>query len=243
MAALAVLLPALPPSKDALAAGSAYVVDTSDVNPPGWCKFDMWYSVARNGDRTAVANPDCVFDLGRPVELNAQFSRTKSDGDWTTTVAPKAKTNIIPSDIGKPGLGISIGATHDMILNQSTALGINLPVTMPFSKEFRVNVNAGWSWDRLVDQHYATYGIGIDWRTPNNVHMLTMEVFGQIGAPQDPSTVIKPGFQVGMRYRPVDQFSVDLIYGRNVYGENSNWITFAVTLRTPSAPTTSPGVE
>jgi hypothetical protein len=177
------------------------------------------------------------------VEFNIQASRAKSDGDWTTTVAPKAKTNIIASEIGKPGLGISIASTHDMIANQNTAIAINLPVTMPFSKVFRVNVNAGWNWDRVVNQHYATYGVGIDWRTPNNVHMLTMEVFGQMGAPQDPSTVIKPGAQIGMRYRPIDQFSVDVIYGRNINGENSNWITFAVTFRTPSAPTTSPGVE
>jgi hypothetical protein len=224
------------------AAGSAYVVDTSDVNPVGWCKYDMWYQRAGNGDLAAVANPDCVFDFGRPVELNAQVTRSRSSGDWSTSIAPKAKTNIIPSEIGSFGVGISVQPTYDGITGQNTALAVNVPVTLPFSKTFRFNINGGWNWDRTVDQQYLTYGFGLDWRTRDNVHMLTMEIFGQAGARQDPSTVITPRFQAGLRWRPVDQFSVDMIYGRNINGENANWITFAVTFRTPSQGS-SPGVE
>jgi hypothetical protein len=33
----------------------------------------------------------------------------------------------------------------------------------------RINLNAGWEWDRVAGQHYATYGAGVDWRTPDNV--------------------------------------------------------------------------
>jgi hypothetical protein len=34
-----------------------------------------------------------------------------------------------------------------------------------------------------------------------------------------------------MRFRPIDEFSLDLIYGRNITGENSNWLTLAATVR------------
>ena len=38
-------------------------------------------------------------------------------------------------------------------------------------------------------------------------------------------SVTRPRFQAGVRYRPNEIFSVDLIYGRNIMGENANWIT------------------
>lgn len=46
--------------------------------------------------------------------------------------------------------------------------------------------------------------------------------------------VAQPRFQLDVRYRPVDQFSFDVIYGRNLTGENANWITFATTIRFPA---------
>lgn len=95
----------------------------------------------------------------------------------------------------------------------------------------RINLNAGWEWDNIAGQHYATYGAGVDWRTPDNVWTLTAEVFGQLGARQDAIGVTQPRFQVGVRWRPVDEFNVDLIYGRNVYGENANWVTLATIFR------------
>jgi hypothetical protein len=68
----------------------------------------------------------------------------------------------------------------------------------------RINLNAGWEWDNIAGQHYATYGPGVDWRTPDNVWTLTAEVFGQLGARQDAIGVTQPRFQVGVRWRPVD---------------------------------------
>ena len=86
--------------------------------------------------------------------------------------------------------------------------------------------------DRTVNQNYFTYGAGFDWRTPDNVWTLTGEVFGQVGA-AEVSSVVDPRFQLGLRYRPVDRFNVDLIYGRNLTGENANWITLATIVRFP----------
>jgi hypothetical protein len=55
--------------------------------------------------------------------------------------------------------------------------------------------------------------------------------FGPLGARQDAVGVTDPRFQLGLPWRPIDDFNVDLIYGRNVYGENANWITLATVVR------------
>ena len=55
-------------------------------------------------------------------------------------------------------------------------------------------------------------------------------MFGQAGVAEDKSTV-EPRFQLGLRYRPVDRFNIDVIYGRNITGENANWITIATIVR------------
>ena len=71
------------------------------------------------------------------------------------------------------------------------------------------------------------------WRTPDNVWTLTGEVFGLVGAANDDDTrgPVEPRFQLGLRYRPVDLFNIDLIYGRNLTGERANWITLATIVR------------
>ena len=98
------------------------------------------------------------------------------------------------------------------------------------SEVVRFNVNAGWQLDRTVDRNYFTYGAGFDWRTRDNVWTLTAEMFGQAGVAEI-SSLVQPRFQAGLRYRPVDRFNIDLIYGRNITGENANWITLATVIR------------
>jgi hypothetical protein len=95
----------------------------------------------------------------------------------------------------------------------------------------RINAIAGWLWDRTVNRHYLTYGMGFDWKL-TDVLQWTIEAFGQAGASDDPY-VIRPRFQTGLRYRPNEIFSVDVIYGRNISGENANWITIGTTIRFP----------
>ena len=41
-----------------------------------------------------------------------------------------------------------------------------------------------------------------------------------------------PRVQTGLRYSPTKDIDADLIYGRNLLGESSNWITIGLTLRT-----------
>jgi hypothetical protein len=217
-------------SGQARAAGAAYQVDTADVSEVGSCKVESWISSASNHDVIASVSPACVVSMFRPVEVSAQFTRSRADGEWGTAVSPKLKTNIVPTAIGSWGFALSATATYDLITKENTALFVTVPATLRLSNVVRINLNAGWQLDRTTDRHYFTYGAGFDWRTPDNVWTLTGEMFGQAGA-AELSGVVEPRFQLGVRYRPVDPFNVDLIYGRNLTGERANWITLATVIR------------
>src|SRR5438876_9205315 len=102
IAAAAAILAWLP-AGELRAANGAYAVDAADISEVGSCKVESWLSTATNTDFSAVANPSCVVNPFRPVELSLLTNRSRSDGDWSTTIAPKAKTNFVPTGIGKFG--------------------------------------------------------------------------------------------------------------------------------------------
>ena len=218
-------------AQDARAANGAYAVDAADISEVGSCKVESWMSAATNTDFLAVANPSCVVDPFRPIELSLQTVRARSDGDWTTTVAPKAKTNFLPTGIGRWGLSAYGGASFDVVTGEALTAFAVVPATYRLSETTRINVNGGWLWDRTVDRHYFTYGIGFDWKFTDTLEW-TIEAFGQAGA-ADTASVVQPRVQTGVRYRPNEIFSVDVIYGRNITGENANWITIGTTIRFP----------
>src|ERR1700694_1374475 len=86
---------------EARAANGAYAVDAADISEVGSCKVESWMSAATNSDFSPGANPSCVADIFRPVELSLLTNRARSDGDWSTTINPKAKTTLVPTGIGK----------------------------------------------------------------------------------------------------------------------------------------------
>ena len=217
-------------SGQARAAGAAYQVDTADVSEVGSCKVESWVSSADNHDVIAAVSPACVVSMFRPVEVSAQFTRSRADAEWDTGVSPKLKTNIVPTAIGSWGVAVSGTASYDLLTKENTALAVTIPATLRLSNVVRINLNGGWLLDRTVNRHYATYGAGFDWRTPDNVWTLTGEMFGQAGVAEQSGTV-QPRFQLGLRYRPVDRFNIDVIYGRNLAGERANWITLATVVR------------
>src|SRR3954468_22339164 len=218
-------------AQDARAANGAYAVDAADISEVGSCKVESWQSTASNTDFSAVANPSCVVDPFRPVELSLQTIRARSDGDWSTTVAPKAKMNFVPTGIGRWGLSAYGGGSFDAATGEALAAFAVIPATFRLSETMRINVNGGWLWDRTVDRHYLTYGIGFDWKFTDTLQW-TIEAFGQAGQADRPS-VVQPRFQTGVRYRPNEIFSVDLILGHNIMGENASWITLGTTIRFP----------
>ena len=219
------------PAEELWAANGAYAVDAADISEVGSCKVESWLSTASNTDFTAVANPSCVVNPLQPVELSMFTSRARSDGEWSNTFQPKAKTNIVPTGIGKLGFSIYAGGSFDALTGENRSAFAVIPATYRLSETMRINVNGGWLWDRSVDRHYLLYGIGFDWKFTDTLQW-TIEAFGQAGQSDTPS-VIQPRFQTGVRYRPNEIFSVDLIYGRNITGENANWITLGTTIRFP----------
>jgi hypothetical protein len=217
---------------EARAANNAYAVDAADIAEAGSCKVESWLSTATNTDFSAVANPSCTVNIFRPVELSMQTVRSRSDGDWGTVLAPKAKTNIVPTGVGKLGFSFYAAGSFDAQTGENLTTAAVVPATYRLSEAMRINVNAGWLWDRTADRHYLTYGFGFDWKL-TDVLQWTIEAFGLAGASDDPGAT-RPRFQTGLRYRPNEVFSVDVIYGRNISGENANWITIGTTIRFPA---------
>ena len=219
------------PTGQARAANGAYAVDAADIGEAGSCKIESWLSAASNTDFSAVANPSCVVDPFKPVELSMNMNRARSDGEWSSTFSPKAKMNIAPTGVGRLGYSIYAGGSFDALTGENLTAFAVVPATFRLSENTRLNFNGGWLWDRGVDRHYFTYGLGFDWKFTQTLQW-TIEAFGQAGASDTPS-VVQPRFQTGVRYRPNEIFSVDLIYGRNITGENANWITLGTTIRFP----------
>jgi len=216
---------------EAVAANGAYAVDAADISDVGSCKLESWMSMATNTDFSAVANPSCAVNIFRPVELSLQTVRSRRDGDWSTTIAPKAKWNFVPTGIGKFGVSFYAAGSFDATTGENLTVFAVVPATYRLSENMRINLNGGWLWDRMADRHYLLYGAGFDWKFADTLQW-TIEAFGQAGASDVPSAV-RPRFQTGVRYRPSEIFSVDLIYGHNITGENAHWITFGTTIRFP----------
>jgi hypothetical protein len=216
---------------DARAANGAYAVDAADISEVGSCKLESWISAATNTDFSMVANPSCVVDPFKPVELSLLTNRAKSDGEWSTTIAPKAKMNFIPTGIGTLGVSFYAAGSFDAATGENLTAFAVIPATWRLSETMRINVNGGWLWDRTVDRHYLLYGIGFDWKFTDTLQW-TIEGFGQAGR-ADTLSVVRPRFQTGVRWRPTEIFSLDVIYGHNITGENASWITIGTTIRFP----------
>lgn len=204
------------------AAGSAYAVDDSEIGKPGECKVESWTSFARNHDFIGAVSPACVFQFFRPVELGAQFQRARSDEEWSTGLALKAKTSLIPLEGHPFGLGLSGGVSFDLTNHETGSYFFSVPVTFQISEPLRINFNVGGLWDRIDDRQFVTWGAGFEYSLAKPFTLIG-EVFGQ--------GTQNPGAQLGLRYTPTEKVDFDLIYGRNLTGEQANWITLGVNLR------------
>lgn len=214
------------------AAGTAYGVDTAEVSEAGSCKVEAWISRATNKDLVATTNPACVVDFGRLVEFSAQLTRSRADDEWATSIAPKMKMKLWPTSIGGLGWAAASGMNIDARTGEISSAFAYAPATLRLSEITRFNFNGGWAWDRELNRSLVTYGVGFDWKM-TSVLILTLETYGQYtDGPYGPTT--RPRFQAGIRFRPVDTLSFDVIYGRNINGEDANWVTFATTVRFPA---------
>ena len=221
---------ALLTSDAARAAGGAFAVDDPDIGALWACKVESWTSFGDSQRFIGVSAPACVLPLGRPVEVTTQFQRSLADGTWGTSLMVKGKTTILPSETGKFGLGLVGSTAYDLITGENTAVAAYIPVSYQPVDQLKLLVNGGWLWDRLAQQQFFTYGAGFEWNLVKPVTLIA-EVFGQVGPKTDPRTITDPRFQVGLRITPIEAADVDVIYGRNITGENANWITIGLNVR------------
>ena len=145
---------------EARAANNGYAVDAADISETGSCKIESWLSSATNTDFSAFANPSCVVDPFKlkPVELSLLTNRARSDGEWSTSFAPKAKMNLVPTGVGKLGVSFYAAAAFDAATGENLTMSAVIPATYRLSETMRININGGWLWDRTIDHHFVFYG-------------------------------------------------------------------------------------
>src|SRR5258708_10326282 len=125
------------PAGVARAANGAYAVDAADIAEVGSCKVESWLQAATNTDFSAVANPSCAVNIFRPVELSLQTVRQRSDGDWSTTIAPKAKWNLVPTGIGKFGVSFYAAGSFDPTPGENLTPSAVIPLPYRLSTTIR----------------------------------------------------------------------------------------------------------
>jgi hypothetical protein len=213
------------------AAGGAYVVDDAQITPLNTCQVESWAAVARNKDLVFASAPACTVDIVVPVELKAELQRIRVNGFWASTINLQAKTNILPVEVGKIGLAVSGSATFEPAANQVVATFLNVPLTYAATDQLRFNVNVGWLYSPTTTRSWATWGAGFEWEFVRRMTLL-VEAFGQVGPslPELPA-LTDPRMQAGLRLTPVDSVDIDVIYGRNVTGVRTHWITVGLTAR------------
>jgi hypothetical protein len=169
-----------------------------------------------------------VVDFGHPIDLSASVpiarGRRMDDHRQPETQGQYS------ADCNRPARHRRLGHGNDRHdLREATAFMATIPATLRLSDHVRINLNAGWMLDRVLNEHLFTYGAGFDWIV-HGPWIVTGEAFGQTGRSSFGS-IVKPRWQAGLRYRPVDALSFDVIYGRIITGENANWLTLAATFR------------
>ena len=221
-------------STQARASGAAYQVDTAEVSEVGSCKVESWFSAAKNHDVFASIAPACVVNLYRPVELSAQIARARSDGEWVNGVAPKIKTNLIPSAIGSWGVALSATVAYDITGREIAGYTVTVPATLRLSNVVRINVNAGWLLDVPTA---ATFSPTAQASTgaPGQCLDVDGQAVSACSAAQSPTTVPEstslPARHPLAADRPV-QHRPDL--RPQSLRRNSNWLTLATIVRFPA---------
>lgn len=207
----------------ALAIGGAFAVDNAGVDDAGTCKVEAWASAARNGDRIFAVSPACAVSLGQAVEFGLQFDRVRFDGQWASAGAIKAKTSLVPfHDNARFGAAISGAAVMSFAANEIVAYVLNVPVSFHVSEQLHLNFQAGGLWERNTGHEHLTWGAGFEFALTPQLTFVG-EVFSPASAHR--------GAQAGLRYTPHEKIDFDLIYGHNLAGEKSGWITLGMNVR------------
>ena len=174
-----------PPPRDgrpdrALAAGTAYQVDTGVVSSPGNCKVDAWTSFAANSKEYFSAAGADLRGRARPAgraQRAVQPLPLRRRMDHRDFAQGEDQHRA-----GRRDRAMERRARGDRGLrcDRARARGFNfvVPATLRVTENIRINLNAGYLRALNPGRDFFSYGAGIDLRTPDNVWTVTGEVFG-----------------------------------------------------------------
>ena len=144
---------------------------TADASAAGACKIESWLSWASNSDFVAATSPGCGVSFFRPLELSAQITHSRSDGEWATGLTPKAKMHLVPTGIGAFGLALSSTASFDLAAHENTSVNkADLPVLSCYTCIMRSLLAAAaavgffYVADRMFFDGRYSHAIGQIWR-------------------------------------------------------------------------------
>jgi len=232
-ALLFVLLAVAIAPNEARAAGGAFAVDDAGVDDAGKCKVEAFFSSANTSpaDHIGVVAPACVLPVfNHRVDFSAAFARSRSAGEYSTGLTIKGKTPIPGLDFSKNdsfGVAFAAGVTVNLTTEETEQTFFLVPVTVRVAEPLLLNFNLGHVEDRIAIQASTTWGTGFELNLkPIGQEKFTIlgEVFGN---DRDP----RKSAQLGLRFTPVEKLVIDLIYCRNLTGENADWLTVGMNVR------------
>lgn len=209
------------PVEAALAAGGAHVVDDAEVETPGVCHFENWYT--HHGAGRGLANSDvgCTLKAHPHVELNGAVQHVWDRAGATTYASPSIKMALRPVAEGL-GVAASGTATFDLDRGRLDSFAVTAPLTVALSPKVRAHANFGYQWARTGDRNALFWGAQLDVQASDTLALMG-EVFGLDRGPA--------GVQAGLRWTPKHWIDVDLLGGRYVDGASPRALTLGITIR------------
>ena len=204
------------------AAGGAHVVDDANVETPGVCHLESWVT-AYDGERgLANLSPACTRKAWPRLEIGGAAQHLWDGGD-DTTIGPTLKLNLRPTESGL-GLGLIGAGAWSVHSGRLETASLIVPASRAVTDRVRVNLNAGWVYDRAsAHPHTIFYGGQIEADVARDL-MLMVEAFGRDHGP--------PGGQIGLRWNPGGgRVDLDLLAGRRIDGASPKAITLGLTVR------------
>jgi len=180
----------------ARAANGAYAVDAADISEVGSCRSRAGFRPRQHrffGSGQSVLRREHLQAGGiEPADgEGAQRRRLEHHGRAEGEVEYRSHR------IGKLGMAFYAGGSFDALTGGNLTTFAVVPVTFRLSEVMRINAIAGWLWNRTVDRHYLTYGVGFDWKFTETLQW-TIEAFAR-PAPPIIRAWCGPDFKTGVR--------------------------------------------
>jgi hypothetical protein len=208
----------------AQAAGGPYAVDDSEIGAPGDCKVEIFAARSDRRDWSATVSPACTFAALPFAELGLNLTHARAGGDDDTLFGPKAKVSLVPIDRFGVGIGVSASATASGNESRFQSATVLVPFTIQPFEPLRVSANLGFVWDRgQADKSQGLAGLGFEWVAIERVTLI-----GEVFAREEG----RAAQEIGLRFGAIpERLDLDLVFGRNLDGDRTDWLTLGAILK------------